>query len=234
MLIPTLWPIGDEPPNRKSRASLRQEKRMSLTFTLDTNCLIDIEESRPAAAAVRKLADAHATGTADVAVVAMSASERQKNGQHLGSFTEFQARLATLSLAHLSVVLPMMYLDISFWDHCLWVDNAMIGLERQIYAILFPKMQFLWEDYCRDSGIDPPPNAPTGKWRNCKCDVQAMWSHMHGQRQVFVTSDQNFHRNRSALIGLGAGRIESPDDACSILYQIERLTAPTSSTKAVS
>jgi hypothetical protein len=190
---------------------------MQCTFTLDTNCLIDIEKNQPAAAAVRMLADAHAAGTGNVAVIAMSASENQKNGQLLRDFAEFQNYLATLNLAHLNIVMPMMYWDISFWDHCFWVEDAMLDLERKIHSILFPNTQFLWEDYCRDKGTAPPANPPVGTWRNRKCDVQAIWSHIHDQRQVFVTRDQNFHRKKGSLISLGAGRIEYPADACSLL-----------------
>ena len=187
------------------------------TFTLDTNCLIDVEENRPAAAAIRALATAHAGGAADVAVIAMSASENPKPGQRIHNFSEFQDRLAILGLAHLSIVLPMMYFDISFWDRCLWTDEVMADLERQIHAILFPNVQFLWQDYCRDNGIDPPPNSSVGKWRNCKCDVQAIWSHIHGRRDVFVTSDRNFHNKRPALVALGAGQIECPGDAVKLI-----------------
>jgi len=57
-------------------------------FTLDTNCLIAIDEGRPAATAVRALADAHLAGTAHVAVVAMSASEKQQHGSYLRNFDE--------------------------------------------------------------------------------------------------------------------------------------------------
>ncbi|UXN73192.1 hypothetical protein N8D56_19795 [Devosia sp. A8/3-2] len=46
-----------------------------LTFTLDTNCIIDLEEGRPQAASVRALADAHAMGAAEVAL-AKKASAR--------------------------------------------------------------------------------------------------------------------------------------------------------------
>ena len=190
---------------------------MLRTFTLDTNCLIDIEKNRPGAAAVRMLADAHAAGKADVAVIAMSASENQKNGQLLCNFEEFQTYLATLDLAHLNIVNPMMHWDISFWDHCFWPDDAMLDLERKIHSILFPKMQFSWEDYCRDKGIDRSSTPSVDPWRNHKCDVQAIWSHIHSQRQVFVTGDRNFHRKKVSLIGLGAGRIEYPDDARSLL-----------------
>lgn len=189
---------------------------MLRTFTLDTNCLIDIEQNRPTAATVRVLANAHAAGLADVAVIAISASENQKSGQHIGNFTEFQRYLATLCLGHLNIVLPMFYWDIALWDRCLWPDDAMAGLERQIHSILFPNVQFLWEDYCRDNEINRP-GPPTGKWRNHKCDVQAIWSHIHSQRQVFVTSDHNFHRKKADLIGLGAVCIEYPNDARSLL-----------------
>jgi hypothetical protein len=113
----------------------------------------------------------------------------------------------------------MFYFDISFWDHCLWSDDLMITLERQIHAILFPNVEFSWQDYCRTNDIDPIPNSPSGKWRNCKCDVQAMWSHIHAKRDVFVTSDKNFHRpeKKAALIALGAKRIEYPDEAVRLL-----------------
>jgi hypothetical protein len=103
------------------------------TFTLDTNCLIDVEESRPAVGAIRALAAAHAAGVADVAVIAMSASERQKDGNRIHNFSEFESRLATLGLSHLSILLPMMYWDISFWDRGLWSDDAMVDLECQIH-----------------------------------------------------------------------------------------------------
>jgi hypothetical protein len=192
---------------------------MLRTFTLDTNCLIDIAENRSAAEAVRALAEAHAAGRADVAVVAMSASEKQQSGRYIHNFGEFRDRLNSLGLGHLKVVLPMMYLDISFLDHCLLSDDAMIKIEQEIHSILFPTVQFLWQDFCCANGLDPTSNQVTGKWRNCKCDVQAIWSHVHQRRNVFVTSDGNFHKadKKAGLIALGAGRIEYPKDALSLL-----------------
>src|ERR1700730_7089117 len=56
---------------------------------------------------------------------------------------------------------------------------------------------FHWQDYCRANGLDPatsPPSREYRKWRNCKCDVQAIWSHIHGKRDVFVTSDGTLER----------------------------------------
>ena len=57
------------------------------------------------------------------------------------------------------------------------------------------------------------------KWRNAKCDVQAFWSHVHGQRDVFVTSDGNFHAasKRSQLIALAGGQNKTPQSAEAML-----------------
>jgi hypothetical protein len=189
------------------------------SFTLDTTCLIDIDEGRPGAAAIRKLADAHSLGKADVAVVAMSASEKQRGGRYIQNFIDVRDRLVSLGLAHLRIIEPMGYFDITFWDYCLRTDDLMIALERQIHEILFPNFEFSWHDYCRTNGIDPVPTFPSDTWRNRKCDVQAMWSHIHAKRDVFVTSDNNFHRaeKKAALIALGAKQIEYPDSAAGLL-----------------
>jgi hypothetical protein len=191
--------------------------RVLRTFTLDTNCLIDIDENRPAAREIRALADAHAAGAAEVAVIAISASENPRPGQSIRDFSEFKSRLVTLGLAHLKIVMPMMYWDVSFWNHGLWADDAMVDLERQLHSILFPNEEFTWEDYCRANSACPPPNSPSGKWRNHKCDVQAIWSHIHAGREVFVTTDGNFHKRKSDLIALGADQIKCPIDAAKLL-----------------
>ena len=50
-------------------------------------------------------------------------------------------------------------------------------------------------------------------------DVQALWSHINAQRNVFVSSDGNFHKvqNKAALLALGAGKIEYPTEAVALL-----------------
>jgi hypothetical protein len=146
-----------------------------LSFTLDTNCVIDLEENRPAAPAVRRLERAHATGLADVAVVAIMASETQRPEGYLEDFEGFKDRLARLGLAHLRLLPTIGYWNITFWGWFLWSDAGMQVLERDIHQILFPRYEFLWEDYCSSKGLDPamsPIAFPLGrKWRNRKCDV---------------------------------------------------------------
>lgn len=93
-----------------------------LSLSLDTNCVIALDEVRndstshraTESRAVRSLVDAHTDRNADVALVAISASERQKDNGHLENFSTFQARVASLGLGHLELLHPMLYFDVTF------------------------------------------------------------------------------------------------------------------------
>ncbi len=188
-----------------------------LTFTLDTNCIIALDEKRPEAAHLQSLIAAHDAGNADVGLVAISASERQKKGGPLEDFRHFEQRLASLGLDRLVLLPPMFYWDLGFWDQALWADDEKEALELKIHSVLFPNIDFLWSVFCQARGVDQ--NSHEARWRNAKCDVQALWTHIHHHRDVFVTSDMNFHHagKKPQLIQLGAGRIESPQTAISLV-----------------
>lgn len=201
----------------------KAESQNMLSFTLDTNCVLALDDAYANAAshrvdearAVEALVIAHVMGISNVGVVAISASERQRDYGYLETFSVFQQRLASLGLAHLDLLEPMLYYDITFWDASLWSDDKMETLERSIHEILFPNIPFLWTDYCTAIGIDPSPETRDQKWRNAKCDVQAFWSHAWRNRDVFVTSDRNFHAEskKKRLLALVGGRIETPESA---------------------
>ena len=84
-------------------------------------------------------------------------------------------------------------------------------------------MRFTYDDFCK---LHSKPtstvewDAVTHVWRNAKCDVQAIWSHVNARRDVFVTGDKNFHRsqNKKRLLELGARRIEEPNAAAALLF----------------
>ena len=176
-----------------------------LTFTLDHNCVIDIEEARPDAPSVRALADAHLRGVADVAVLAMSASENQLRGVHNNRFSDFQTKLAATRLDHLAILLPLCVLDCSYLDHCLLADTQSIAEVQEIYRTLFPGVT--------DAALLTPL-----KRRQRDCDAHGLWSHIHSGRDVFVTRDKAFHGDaKSRLLALGAGRIECQPDAAALL-----------------
>ena len=104
---------------------------------------MDLDEGRPAARAVRRLASAHAVGEADIAVVAISASERQRDGGLINNFQEFLCRLETLGLRHLEILRPPLYFGISFWDWSIWANEESTQLEQRIHDILCPHVEFI-------------------------------------------------------------------------------------------
>jgi len=194
-----------------------------IKFTLDTNCPIALHEGRPDARFVRALVDAHIAGKAHVAIGAIAASEHQADGNPLlQDFEVFAARLDALGLGTLDVLPGLFYFDISFFDQALMAEDdndPMVLLERQIHQILFPNVEFEWPRYASARGISVNDIEAMGAWRNKKCDVQALWSHIYHRRDVFVTSDKNFHAltKKPLLVALGAGRIETPEGAVALL-----------------
>ncbi len=192
---------------------------MNTHFTLDTNCVIAVAEQRPEAPAILSLAKAHENGAASVALVAISASERQQDGKTLSSFTLFKERLSALGLGHLELIKPLAYLGIGYFDWCLLSGKESIALEQRIHEVLFPAIPFRWPDYCTMMGIAPESSAVGTSWRNAKCDVQAYWSHIHHKREVFVTTDGNFHKatKKASLLSMFGGQISTPSEAAQLL-----------------
>ena len=117
-----------------------------LKYTLDTTNLLDLDENRPRAPFVRALIDAHSAGTADLAIVAMSASENQQ-GSLLTNYADFERSITDLGMHHLDVLFPMGYFDVAFLDRCLWVGDVMVGLEKRIHSILFSHKAIALADF---------------------------------------------------------------------------------------
>lgn len=186
------------------------------SFTLDTNCIHAIEDGRPDARDIRELVARHAARTANVALVAVSASEMLRGGDRERNFAHFSARIARLGLGQLEIILPMAYWEVAFWDHALWADPQMEAFEKSIHDVLFPNAAFLLKD-CEAAA--PDPVEAKRKWINRKCDVQVIWSHIHAGRDILVTSDENFHKEtkKPRLIALGAKQILYPIKAATLI-----------------
>ena len=189
------------------------------SFTLDTNCIIDIDENRASAPFIMQLIEAHRNGDADVALVAVSASERQQGDRYLESYEEFRGRLNSLGLSDLPVLPTIAYWNIGFYGVGLYGgDPAMVSREREIQAILFPQIEFEWPQYASQIGLssDDLASAKARRWRNAFCDRQMFWAHDHNKRDYFVTRDENFQR----LIGRSEfpdARIRSPSEAAKLI-----------------
>lgn len=189
-----------------------------VNFTLDTNCIIDIDENRPSASSLRRLVDAHVRMAANVALVMVSASERQRGDTYLNTYAEFQERVTRLDLEQLQQIPGLGYFGLSYWDHALWASGDCVAREQVIHATLFRHIPFEWSDYALAHGVDPGDKASPlyMKWRNAWCDRQMAWSHDHHVRDVFVSSDRNFARLDGAP-GFAAFRTMTPQEAAALL-----------------
>ena len=181
-----------------------------INVTLDTNCIIDLEEDRDTAPYIRKLIRMQEEGKISLGVPAISASERKPNGKYASNFAEFRQKIAAAGLGDVNILKPIGYWDVTFWDWCLYADKLdprVADLERKIHQILFPEIEFAYGGEVNK------------RWHNAKCDVLALWSHIHYGSGIFVTMDSNFHKKtkKTRLLALGAGEILKPEDAASRL-----------------
>ena len=178
-------------------------------FTLDSNCIIDLEKNRPEAEYVRKIVQAWRSGRIELAVVAVSASENQRSGTTNSDFSEFERKLDNVGLGGAQHLLPLAKYDVFYWGHALYSDDEMEELESRIREILFPKDQ-----------LKPPEDvAQNSIWRNHLCDVLVAWSHAFHKWDYLVTGDKNFHNHKNELKKAGVDEILYPKDAA-------RLCAP--------
>jgi hypothetical protein len=199
-----------------------------MLLTLDHNCLIDFEcGDIIRQSAMRQLVTLHEIGRVALQVSAISGSELQPGKRYATSFSEFQERLSRLAARSIAILRPMICLDVTFYDWCIWggnEDSPEQRLERAIHTALFPRHEYSWADHAVASGVDPKAEGRAlgpvlRDWRNRKCDVFAMWCHIYHGGDVFVTSDGHFH-NPSAkenLVSLGAKRILRPTEVLSEL-----------------
>lgn len=190
-----------------------------IKLTFDTNCLIDVDEGRPAATAVLDLVKAGRDGHVDVALVASSASERQRSGEFLENITFFRERARTLGFGDMPLLPPLARWGISFWDSALYASEEDAAREQNIYRTMFPASPYAWADFAILRGTTP--NNTQGpeylRWRNQILDAQAFWAHVHHERNVFVTSDARFNRLENAS-HLGRTMVRTPPDALAALY----------------
>lgn len=184
-----------------------------LKLTLDTNCIVALDENRePAASSLRRLLAAHTAGTVQLRLVANSASERQRTGPYLENFSQFQQRLADLQLDHLEILLPPATLDVAYLDQMVLLgDDEHLLLER-IHEALFPTHPFEFQDAVNAAPPGTDLEVIERKWRNRRLDAEAMWCHIHYSGDVFVTTDENFFKEtkKPQLAALGARLILTP------------------------
>jgi hypothetical protein len=142
--------------------------------TFDHNCLIDLEENRTAAHYLRRLITADQAGQIKVRVVAIGASEQLAGGARKSNFGEFKHKLVKLGLKQAEILKPLLYYGLGFWDWGIWGgDPVSSALEKDLHAVLFPGIEFTYEDYCSGRHIDihHAEGKLDRRWVNERCDV---------------------------------------------------------------
>jgi hypothetical protein len=188
-------------------------------FTLDTNCLIAVDDSRPEKDAVLGLLGAAKDGRADVAMVASSASERQVGGGHLTNIGEFRVRLEAMGFGHIELLKPIGTFSVSFYGFAVMPSQQQRKLQSDLFAALFPSVEQTWSERAAALGVDVADfTSPEGwKWRNRLLDVQAVWAHVNYGRDIFVTSDKNFSKRLTTDPQFSDLVIATPQEAVAIL-----------------
>ena len=186
-----------------------------MKITLDHNCLIALEKNESEAPYIKKLIAMHDDKKVIIRVVGIGASERLPGGTYAANFDEFKKRIAAVGLAHVEILQPISYWDITFWDWGIWSDDQMIQLERKIHGVLFPNIEFDYALFYQRKGLNPSSKEIDRRWRNAKCDVLTIWSHIYYGGDIFVTNDiPAFLRKtkKARLIAVGAGDILTPQE----------------------
>ncbi|MFA5360531.1 MAG: hypothetical protein WC320_00965 [Candidatus Paceibacterota bacterium] len=170
-----------------------------MTITLDTNCLIDLEEKRNGYVSIEKITNASKRKKLDVAIVAISAIDKKIHS----NFSEFQQWLENLGLSHLTILKPLAYTNISFVNWCVVGGGILTELDHKIHDILFQNLPY-----------SLPSDDLMSKWVNAKADVLIMWAHIWNRREIFITRDKNFLKDtkKQKLEKLGAGTILTPEE----------------------
>jgi hypothetical protein len=149
-------------------------------ITLDLNCLIDVEENRQphveSVLELRRLADA---GAVELSIPTSAASERRGSDKpRITNFGQFQGWVAELGFRNVDFLAPILYLDFGFLDYAVLADGPGSALEQKIHAAVAPNLPY-----------QGPAAHQAGRWRNAKCDVQAVWCHVRYGTGALCTRD---------------------------------------------
>jgi hypothetical protein len=196
--------------------------------TLDTNCVIDLEQGTGSSNDLRELVSLHEAGEIELCVVAIAASERKRDGSYAKTFEEFKERLDDASLNSLRILRPVDYWGMAFWGWFLWPGPDDAKKLSAIHRILFPEIEDSYADYCASRGIESKLRPIDRTWRNAKCDVITLWAHLHYEGDILVTDDGDFHAlsKQDPLRELGVGSVVRSSEALSLVRDRLRCAAP--------
>lgn len=186
-----------------------------MKITLDNNCIVALENNEADAPYIHEIIALHKNKKITLRLATISASERQPGGRYASHFQEFQARVTRLGLATIETLdnPSLMLKHPAHWGMSYWVTLRTVTILRSTWSAGFITYYFLKQilnqTYCLKRGLDVNNPDIEKNWRNKRCDVLGLWSHIVYNGDIFVTADKRFlaETKRPKLIALGAGDI---------------------------
>lgn len=180
--------------------------------TIDTNCIIALDERRAYASAISDLISMHDAGQITLRVAGISASEKQKDGKMAPNFALFKDRLARLGLGAAAIIAPPGYWDFTYMDNSFYSVASYTLLELEIHKVLWSDKPFYFHEF--EATADKTKPGWDWKWKNPKCDTLAFMGHVLAGSGLFVSDDSIFHGEKKAeLIKFAGGDIAKPMEA---------------------
>jgi hypothetical protein len=180
--------------------------------TIDTNCIIGLEEERDYAPIIRDLIQMNKSGDIQLQVVAISASEKQPDGRMAENYSLFRDRLKRSELDAAKVLHPPMILGITYLGSGRLNWREMIIFRHEVHSILWPNSPEELKDF--EKTVDTSKPGWQWKWRNKLCDTLAYACHLEAGGGLFVSNDNVFHGDKKDyLLSLFGGEIVKPIDA---------------------
>lgn len=156
------------------------------TYTLDNNAIIDIEEKREPN--YTTLFSLLSKNFEFIYITAVSASENPP----INNFKQFKDKIYNIpelkSIPEERILAPMLIFNFGFLDWGLLGDGPgqpMVELKKNIASVLFPGLLPITE-----------MNRST---RNKLSDVMTFWCHVYHKKDVFITRDSRFIKNKGRL-----------------------------------
>jgi len=187
----------------------------TVRITFDNTALVNLENGTGQIDALRELRALHKAGKIRICVPAMAASENQRGNVTFSNYNQFIEFLKKVALDDAEELAPVGFYGVTFYGHCVFGDD--MQLDRSIHDILFPGVEYRHDNHNDDKATSIDGVSKT--WRNVKCDVQALWCHIHYSADIFVTEDRNYHKatKKPELLKLGAKRVDCPAEALAFL-----------------
>lgn len=191
-----------------------------MRITLDLNCLIDVEESRrPHVESVLELRRLAEAGAVELSIPASAASERRGSDKpRITNFGQFQRWVGELGFRNVDFLAPILYLDFSFLNYAVLAGGPGSVLEQRLHDAIAPNLPY-----------QGPAVHQAGRWRNAKCDVQAVWCHVHYGTDALCTRDAKLISRSKRLARFGA-HLCTPAD---LVSRLDKQSPPESSAAAL-